>query len=72
LLGCSPSQLKAHFEAQFDVGMSWANRGHWQIDHIKQVAEFDLTDATQRAACFHYTNLRPLWSIENMRRQRRA
>ena len=72
LIGCDPPQFRAHIEALFQPGMSWANRGHvWQIDHIKPVASFDLTDPDQRAACFHRSNLRPLFVTDNQRRNRK-
>lgn len=47
--------------------MSWANYGFhgWHVDHIRPCDSFDLTDSKQQEQCFHYTNLQPLWSIEN-------
>ena len=74
LIGCSKPDLIAHIEAQFRRGMSWANygRGGWEIDHIKPCASFDLTDPAQRAACFHYTNLRPLWRLDNLQRPKKG
>ncbi len=80
LIGCSIVELMAHLERQFQPGMSWENRGHrgdvWHVDHVKPCSSFDLTDPVQRAECFHYTNLQPLWAVENIRkggvRKRRA
>lgn len=70
LIGCTIQELCAHLESKFTDGMTWANRGHtgrvWQIDHIRPCASFDLTDPVQRAACFHYTNLQPLWAFDNL------
>lgn len=73
LVGCSRPDLIAHIEAQFEPGMTWENygRGGWEMDHIRPCASFDLTDPAQQAACFHYTNLRPLWRLDNMRRPRK-
>jgi hypothetical protein len=68
LLGCTREQLMAHLESQFLPGMTWDNRGQWQIDHIIPCASFDLTDPEQQRACFHYSNLRPLWAEENRRK----
>jgi hypothetical protein len=46
--------------------MSWSNHGTiWEIDHIKPVSSFDLTDEDQQKQCFHYTNLQPLTKKEN-------
>ena len=65
LLGCTPDDLKAHLAAQFTDGMTLDNYGEWEIDHIRPCASFDLTDPDQQRACFHYTNLQPLWRSDN-------
>lgn len=65
-LGCSIAELEAHLERQFKPGMTWANYGEWHIDHIKPLAKFDLTDRVQLLAACHYSNLQPLWAIENL------
>jgi hypothetical protein len=67
LIGCRKPDLIAHIEIQFRPGMSWENygRGGWEIDHIIPCADFDLSDPAQQRACFHFTNLRPLWRIDN-------
>ena len=72
LLGCSPVELMRHLQSQFLPGMSWDNHGldGWEIDHIKPCASFDLTDPDQRHACFHHTNLRPLWRKDNQAARR--
>jgi len=65
LLGCKPSELRAHLEAQFVPGMSWDNYGDWEVDHIRPCAAFDLTDSEQQRECFHFSNLQPLWRSAN-------
>jgi hypothetical protein len=67
LVGCTLEELKAHLENQFKLGMSWDNYGQpgWEIDHIRPCASYDLTKPEQQKECFHYTNLQPLWGIEN-------
>jgi hypothetical protein len=67
--GCSVAELVRHIESQFVDGMSWANRRQWHIDHIIPCSAFDLTDPAQQMVAFHYTNLRPVWSSENLRKQ---
>lgn len=68
------SELKAHLERQFLPGMSWANWGRapdgWHVDHILPVASFVFTTAEdpQFSACWAITNLRPLWSADNLRK----
>lgn len=68
LIGCSIADLKLHIERQFQEGMNWENRRQWAIDHIRPCAAFDLTDPEQQKQCFHYTNLRPLWAVDNIRK----
>lgn len=66
LLGCTGEHARSHIEAQFAPGMSWENWGDWHVDHIKPLAAFDLSDPAQLAAACHYSNLQPLWAIDNM------
>lgn len=76
LLGCSPDELRQHLEAQWTEGMSWDNYGvyikgepmKWHIDHIIPCDSFDLTNETEQAECFHYSNLQPMWGIDNIRK----
>jgi hypothetical protein len=71
LIGCSVAELKAHLESQFLPGMTWDNwtTDGWHVDHIRPCASFDLSDLEQQKACFHYSNLQPLWAIDNLRKQ---
>ena len=41
------------------------HKNNWQIDHIKPLCQFDLTDEKQVKQACHYTNLRPLWYSEH-------
>lgn len=67
LTGCSLEALRLHLERLWQPGMSWENYGYWgwHIDHIRPIASFDLEDPEQRVACFHFSNLQPLWQKEN-------
>ena len=67
LLGCSLAEARAHIESQFQDGMTWDNWSHggWNIDHIRPCASFDLTKEEDLRACWHYTNLQPLWAKDN-------
>lgn len=69
LLGCTAAELFEHLSAKFLPGMTPENHGRgpgkWQIDHIKPIASFDLSDPIQQAACFHFTNTQPLWWEDN-------
>jgi hypothetical protein len=68
LLGCTIQEARQYIEKQWQAGMSWENHSvnGWHIDHIKPCASFDLADPDQQKQCFHYTNLRPLWSKDNI------
>lgn len=66
LLGCSIEELKRRLEQQFAPGMSWENWGQWHIDHRKPLASFNLSDPTEQAAAFHFSNLQPLWAADNL------
>ena len=68
LIGCSTNELREHLEKQFRDGMTWENYGKWHIDHIRPCASFDLSIKEQQLECFNYTNLQPLWAIENYRK----
>jgi hypothetical protein len=71
LIGCSIEFLRGYLESRFQIGMTWENYGFygWHIDHIKPCASFDLTDKEQQKICFHYTNLQPLWAIDNIKKR---
>jgi hypothetical protein len=66
LIGCTIQELVAHLESQFQPGMTWENRSEWHIDHIRPCASFDLSDPAQQRACFHWSNLQPLWAADNL------
>lgn len=66
LVGCTMDELKAHLESKFLPGMSWDSDFH--IDHIVPCSTFDLRDETQQRECFHYSNLQPLWPLENIKK----
>lgn len=64
ILGCSIEQFKIHLEQLFTIGMSWDNRSSWHIDHIVPLA-FAQTEQ-ELLLLNHYTNLRPIWSSDNL------
>jgi hypothetical protein len=68
LLGCTAEEFKKHIESQFVEGQHWENRDEWHIDHIRPCASFDLLLESEQRKCFHYTNLQPLWAIDNMKK----
>ncbi len=70
-IGCTKKELIEHLESQFTEGMSWENYGSgkngdhvgsWHIDHKDPISKFKGDYPN------HYTNLQPMWSIDNMRK----
>lgn len=70
LLGCDRVTFLKWIESQFTEGMSWDNYGRngWHLDHKHPVSKFDHADPEQLAKCWHYTNLQPMWAIDNIRK----
>ena len=69
LHGCDIEFIRKHLESLFEDGMSWDNHGllkdGWQIDEIRPISSFDLTDIRQQKVCFNWRNRQPLWSTDN-------
>lgn len=62
-LGISIAEFQLYFEQHSNWGstFTWENWGEvWELDHIKALALFDLTDREQFLQAVHYTNLQPL------------
>lgn len=66
LVGCTWAELVVHLERQFFPGMSWDNRGEWHIDHIVPVANAKTFEGL--VPLLHFTNLRPLWAKDNLKK----
>lgn len=69
-LGCSIEEFKLHLESKFIEGMSWENKGKWHVDHIIPLCKFDLSKRDDFLKACHYTNMQPLWAIDNLRKNR--
>jgi hypothetical protein len=66
------TEFKEHIEKQFTEGMSWSNYGNkietdWSIDHIIPISSATTLDEVKKLN--HYTNLRPLWHLENIQKR---
>lgn len=68
LLGLSIPEVKKYLESKFKSGMTWVNHGKWHLDHIRPLSAFDLAKPEEQQKAFHYTNLQPLWAIENLKK----
>ena len=66
LLGCSLEQLIEHLRVQFKEGMTLENHGQWHIDHRIPLSSAK-TEKELINLC-HYTNLQPLWAIDNLKK----
>lgn len=64
ILGCDWHVFINHIERQFVKGMSWDRRSEFHIDHIVPLASAKTEDDV--IALNHYTNLRPLWTADNL------
>jgi len=70
-LGCSIEFCREHIESLFREGMSWENHGlkTWHLDHKIPLSAFNLQDEIEYKIACHYTNIRPLFSKENLEKQ---
>ena len=75
-LGCTWQELVKYIEALFQPGMSWANYGNrpglWNIDHRYPISKaYQQGPDAFKKAC-HYTNLQPMWAIDNIRKSNKT
>lgn len=70
ILGCSLDSFIKYIENLFTDGMTWDNYGYgankWNIDHIKPISLAQTEEEVY--ALNHYTNLQPMWQIDNFRK----
>jgi len=70
MLGCNIEEFKLYFQSLFTEGMNWEKvfNGEIHIDHKRPLASFDLPKAEEQAKACHYTNLQPLWAVDNIKK----
>ena len=66
IIGCSIEDLEKYLLNKLNDNMTMVNYGEWEIDHIKPVAKFNFNNRNELFECFNYTNLQPLWKIDNI------
>jgi hypothetical protein len=73
LIGCLLSELASYIEEKFVLPMCWEKflQGHVHIDYIIPCSHFDLSAPEQQRECFHFSNLQPLWAVDNLRKGNR-
>ena len=78
-LGCTNEELKIHISSLFLEGMNFNNYGNksgcWSIDHMKPLSSYEKDElgmwnvnSEYNKKLVHYTNLRPMWHIENIKK----
>jgi len=82
LIGCSRTKLLKWIENQFynhpqtNKEMNWSNWGtqkiggekKWHIDHIIPISRIEIDKPETIVFTCHFTNLRPLWADENLKK----
>ena len=68
ILGCSVNDFEEYLQDKMTEGMTYENYGDWEVDHIKPFSSFDFNDLEQIKICCHYSNLQPLWWLENKKK----
>ena len=73
IVGYGADALVAHLQRQFLPGMSWENYGAWHVDHVQPIAAFDFEAGGlgEIRRCWALSNLRPLWALDNHRKNAR-
>lgn len=68
IIGCTAQELREHIENKFVDGMSWDNYGTygWHLDHIIPLSSANTKEEIIKLN--HYTNLQPLWAIDNLKK----
>ena len=65
ILGCTFEEFNLYIEKQFDDKMNWNNYGsYWNIDHKKPISL--AISEEEIIALNHYTNLRPMFWLDNL------
>lgn len=63
------SDFIERIEERLVGGMTWQNREQWHLDHIVPCSWFDFSRPEHQHACFHNSNVRPLWKLHNTSRR---
>jgi hypothetical protein len=66
ILGCTPEFFIDYIQSKFSEGMTIENHGLWHLDHIIPLAS--VTDVETLIKLNHYTNLQPLWAVDNLKK----
>lgn len=64
-IGYTSDELRERIQLQFQPGMTWENRGDWDIDHRKPISAFIAEGVDDLKVINALSNLQPLWKEEN-------
>lgn len=67
ILGCDLESFRSWISGQFLPGMSFENHGEWHIDHYIPLSF--AKNEQEVVALNHYSNLRPLWESDNLKKK---
>lgn len=74
IIGLPVGEFKAYLESLWSEGMSWDNYGYgdgkWVLDHKQPVSS--ATSEDEIITLNHYTNLQPMWFMDNLIKRDRA
>jgi hypothetical protein len=69
LLGCSLEFFKEWLSFNFKEDMTFDNHGTcWHIDHLIPCSRFNLVDEQEQRRCFHWTNMKPMYAHDNIKK----
>ena len=77
VVGMRAAEFVTWVEAQWRSGWTWANYGStdqgapWNFDHVRTIKHFNVLDPREARDVNHWTNLAPMCSRENDRKQHR-
>lgn len=60
LLGCNEDELYMYLQKLLPLNFKMEDYPKWEIDHIKPISLFNLTNKDDQLECFNYKNLQPL------------
>lgn len=66
ILGCSINTFITYIESLMSVGMSWENKGEWELDHIIPLKTSN--NRKEYIQLNHYKNIKPLWKSEHKKK----
>ena len=71
--GCNAEEYKFYIDALMVDGYSWNNRDLWDLDHriplnYRNPETGELPTLEEQIARLHYTNTKPMWKLDNMRK----